>query len=65
MCVLSSFSSSIGLFSSEEKANLFVPDAEERSNCVIVASKTGSLTDIDVGSVKNAMQVFEGSLALV
>ncbi|CAN7098598.1 unnamed protein product [Brassica rapa subsp. narinosa] len=56
---------SIGLFSSEEKANLFVPDAEERSNCVIVASKTGNLADIDVGAVKNAMQVFEGSLALV
>ncbi|KAJ0257122.1 Photosynthetic NDH subunit of subcomplex B 1 [Hirschfeldia incana] len=56
---------SIGLFSSEEKAKLFVPDAEERSNCVIVASKTGSLADIDVGAVKNAMQVFEGSLALV
>ncbi|KAF3600824.1 hypothetical protein F2Q69_00034236 [Brassica cretica] len=56
---------SIGLFCSEEKVNLFVPDAEERSNCVIIASKTGSIADIDVRTAKNTMQVFEGSLALV
>ncbi|KAG7597201.1 hypothetical protein ISN44_As06g015960 [Arabidopsis suecica] len=56
---------SIGLFSSEEKGKLFVPYAEEKSNCVIIASKTGKLADIDVGTVKNAMQIFEGSLALV
>jgi len=53
------------LFSSEEKGKLFVPYAEEKSNCVIIASKTGKLADIDIGTVKNAMQVFEGSLALV
>lgn len=63
MCA--SYSSSIGLFSSEEKGKLFVPYAEEKNNCVIVASKTGKLADIDIGTVKNAMQVFEGSLALV
>lgn len=54
---------SIGLFSSEEKGKLFIPNAED-NKCVIVASKTGKLADIDVEAVKNEMQIFETSLVL-
>uniref|UniRef100_A0A0F7CYU7 NAD(P)H dehydrogenase subunit 48 n=1 Tax=Geranium phaeum TaxID=379952 RepID=A0A0F7CYU7_9ROSI len=55
---------SIGLFCSEEKAKLFVPDAAEK-RCTIFSSKTGKLIDIDVEAVKNAMQFASVSLALV
>uniref|UniRef100_A0A0F7GY58 NAD(P)H dehydrogenase subunit 48 n=1 Tax=Monsonia marlothii TaxID=163685 RepID=A0A0F7GY58_9ROSI len=55
---------SIGMFCSEEKAKLFVPDAEQKK-CTIISSKTGKLIDIDVESVKNAMQFANVSLALV
>ncbi|KAG6479072.1 hypothetical protein ZIOFF_062528 [Zingiber officinale] len=51
---------SIALFSSEEKANTFVPNAREK-RCSIIASSTGKLIDIDVESVKNAVGIFEGS----
>ncbi|GMI91920.1 NAD(P)H DEHYDROGENASE SUBUNIT 48, Photosynthetic NDH subcomplex B 1 [Hibiscus trionum] len=55
---------SIGLFCSEQMGKLFVPDAEEKK-CAIVSSKTGKLIDIDVEAVKQAMQIFQQSLALV
>ncbi|KAJ6961650.1 hypothetical protein NC652_000556 [Populus alba x Populus x berolinensis] len=55
---------SIALFGSEEKGKIFVPNAEEKK-CIIVSSKTGKLKDIDVGAVKQAMQIFDMSLALV
>ncbi|KAL4333066.1 hypothetical protein GQ457_07G032670 [Hibiscus cannabinus] len=55
---------SIGLFCSEQMGKLFVPDAEEKK-CAIVSSKTGKLVDIDVEAVKQAMQIFQESLALV
>ena len=55
---------SIALFSSEEKGRIFIPNAEEKK-CTIVSSKTGELKNIDIGDVKQAMQIFEESLALV
>ncbi|MBA0565240.1 hypothetical protein Golob_010128 [Gossypium lobatum] len=55
---------SIGLFCSEEKGKLFVPNAEEKK-CAVVSSKTGKLIDIHVEAVKQAMQIFQQSLALV
>ncbi|KAG6787858.1 hypothetical protein POTOM_003903 [Populus tomentosa] len=55
---------SIALFGSEEKGKIFVPNAEEKK-CIIVSSKTGKLKDIDVGAVKQEMQIFDMSLALV
>ncbi|XP_047339159.1 photosynthetic NDH subunit of subcomplex B 1, chloroplastic-like [Impatiens glandulifera] len=53
----------IALFGSEEKGELFVPNAEERK-CTVIASKTGKLADIDVKAVKRAAQMFKRSLAL-
>ncbi|XWS19153.1 hypothetical protein CRYUN_Cryun32bG0107600 [Craigia yunnanensis] len=55
---------SIGLFCSEQKGKLFVPNGEEKK-CAIISSKTGKLIDIDVEAVKQAMQIFDMSLALV
>ncbi|KAG6479569.1 hypothetical protein ZIOFF_063036 [Zingiber officinale] len=55
---------SIALFSSEEKANTFVPNAREK-RCSIIASSTGKLIDIDVEFVKNAVGIFEGSKELI
>lgn len=43
---------------------MFVPNAEEKK-CAIVSSKTGKLIDIDVEAVKQAMPIFDMSLALV
>jgi hypothetical protein len=63
LCLCSIFCS-IALFGSEEKGKVFVPNAEEKK-CIIVSSKTGKLKDIDVGAVKQAMQIFDMSLALV
>lgn len=57
-------SCSIALFCSEEKGNKFVPRAEEKK-CIIISSKTGKLIDIDVEAVKNAVQTFNLSPALV
>ncbi|XP_022145001.1 photosynthetic NDH subunit of subcomplex B 1, chloroplastic [Momordica charantia] len=54
---------SIALFSSDEKAKLFVPDAESK-RCITVSSATGRLIDIDMGTVKRAIQSFEVPLAL-
>ncbi|XP_073100587.1 photosynthetic NDH subunit of subcomplex B 1, chloroplastic-like [Elaeis guineensis] len=51
---------SIALFSSEEKGQLFVPNAEE-NRCEIISSKTGKLVDIDVEAIKNAVQTLERS----
>ncbi|KAF3325840.1 Photosynthetic NDH subunit of subcomplex B 1 [Carex littledalei] len=45
----------VALFSSEEKAKLFVPDAEVK-NCTVIASKTGKLIDIDVEAAKAAVK---------
>ncbi|XP_050232404.1 photosynthetic NDH subunit of subcomplex B 1, chloroplastic [Mercurialis annua] len=54
---------SIALFGSEEKGKLFIPNAEEKK-CTIVSSKTGKLKDIDLGEIKQAMQILDLSLAL-
>ncbi|XP_022953552.1 photosynthetic NDH subunit of subcomplex B 1, chloroplastic [Cucurbita moschata] len=54
---------SIALFCSEEKAKLFVPDSEAK-RCIAVSSATGRLIDIDMGTVKRAIQSFEVPLAL-
>ncbi|KAG9146880.1 hypothetical protein Leryth_005177 [Lithospermum erythrorhizon] len=54
---------SIALFCSEEKAKVFVPDAADK-RCAIIASKTGTLIDIDVEAVKNAVQIFSMPLAI-
>ncbi|KAH7564647.1 hypothetical protein ACOSQ2_021989 [Xanthoceras sorbifolium] len=54
---------SIALFCSELKGRLFVPNAEEKK-CIVVSSKTGKLIDIEVEAVKQAMQIFDVSLAL-
>lgn len=63
MCLLLLFCS-IGLFGSEEKGKLFVPQAEEKK-CTLISSKTGKLIDIDVEAVQNAIQSFNVSLAFV
>ncbi|KAF4356040.1 hypothetical protein F8388_026043 [Cannabis sativa] len=55
---------SVALFCSEEKGKLFIPNAEEK-NCVVVSSKTGKLVDINVEDVKQALPLFNMSLALV
>lgn len=54
---------SIALFGSEEKAKLFVPNAEEKK-CITISSNTGTLADIDLETVKNSMQIFDMALAL-
>lgn len=54
---------SIALFGSEDKANRFVPNAEQKK-CIIVSSKTGKLIDIDVEAVKSKIQIFDAALAL-
>ncbi|KAJ4792014.1 NAD(P)H dehydrogenase subunit 48 [Rhynchospora pubera] len=45
----------VALFSSEEKAQVFVPEAEVK-NCTVIASKTGKLIDIDVEAAKSAVK---------
>ncbi|XP_047939740.1 photosynthetic NDH subunit of subcomplex B 1, chloroplastic [Salvia hispanica] len=54
---------SIALFCSEDKAKVFVPNAEEKK-CAVISSKTGKLVDIDVEAVKNAVQIFSLPLAI-
>ncbi|KAI5077281.1 hypothetical protein GOP47_0007105 [Adiantum capillus-veneris] len=49
---------SVALFSSAEKASLFVPHAKERS-CTVVASETGKLVDVDVKAAIRAMKAIE------
>ncbi|KAL6334493.1 hypothetical protein AAG906_016040 [Vitis piasezkii] len=53
----------IALFSSQQKGELFVPNAQEKK-CLIVSSKTGKLVDINVEAVKKATEIFDVSLAL-
>ncbi|KAL9244738.1 hypothetical protein vseg_018476 [Gypsophila vaccaria] len=48
---------SIALFCSEEKGQVFIPNAEEKK-CRIIASRTGKLADIDVKNVTAALGVF-------
>lgn len=54
---------SVALFGSEDKAKVFVPNAEEKK-CAIISSKTGKLVDIDVEAVKTAVQIFTLPLAI-
>ncbi|KAG6418270.1 hypothetical protein SASPL_120471 [Salvia splendens] len=54
---------SIALFCSEDKAKVFVPNAEEK-RCAVISSKTGKLVDIDVEAVKTAVQIFSLPLAI-
>ncbi|KAL3528979.1 hypothetical protein ACH5RR_008301 [Cinchona calisaya] len=54
---------SIGLFGSEDKGKLFVPNAEEKK-CAVISSKTGRLIDINVEAVKSAVEMFTVPLAL-
>ncbi|KAM0821986.1 hypothetical protein ACQ4PT_071810 [Festuca glaucescens] len=49
----------VALFSSKEKARVFLPYAEEKRSCTIVASTTGKLGDIDIEAVKNAVKDFQ------
>ncbi|KAJ9693144.1 hypothetical protein PVL29_012052 [Vitis rotundifolia] len=53
----------IALFSSQQKGELFVPNAQEKK-CLVVSSKTGKLVDINVEAVKKATGIFDVSLAL-
>ncbi|KAH6821190.1 NDH-dependent cyclic electron flow 1 [Perilla frutescens var. hirtella] len=54
---------SVALFCSDEKANVFVPEPEEKK-CAVITSKTGKLIDIDVEAVKTALQIFNLPLAI-
>ncbi|XP_073295711.1 photosynthetic NDH subunit of subcomplex B 1, chloroplastic-like [Primulina huaijiensis] len=54
---------SVALFGSEDKAKVFVPNAEEKK-CAIISSKTGKLVDIDVEAVKTVVQIFTLPLAI-
>ncbi|EYU21734.1 hypothetical protein ABFS82_09G084700 [Erythranthe guttata] len=54
---------SVALFSSDDKAKVFVPNPEEKK-CAVITSKTGKLEDIDVEAVKNAVQIFSMPLAI-
>ncbi|KAH7285223.1 hypothetical protein KP509_33G018200 [Ceratopteris richardii] len=49
---------SVALFSSTEKASLFVPHAEERC-CTVIASETGKLIDINIAAAIKAMKSIE------
>ncbi|XP_073036335.1 photosynthetic NDH subunit of subcomplex B 1, chloroplastic [Primulina eburnea] len=54
---------SVALFGSEDKAKVFIPNAEEKK-CAIISSKTGKLVDIDVETVKTVVQIFTLPLAI-
>ncbi|KAL0688691.1 hypothetical protein Bca4012_088368 [Brassica carinata] len=49
----------------KKRKRISLYQTQKRGVTVIIASKTGSIADIDVRTAKNTMQVFEGSLALV
>ncbi|CAO2163746.1 unnamed protein product [Urochloa humidicola] len=49
----------VALFSSAEKARLFLPYVEDKGNCTIITSATGKLVDIDIEAVKKAVKNFE------
>lgn len=52
---------SVALFSSAEKASLFVPYANER-RCTVVSSSTGKLADVDVKAAIKAMKTIEAGV---
>eukprot|EP00250_Pteridium_aquilinum_P015773 c22757_g1_i1 orf=178-1800(+) len=52
---------SVALFSSAEKASLFVPHAKER-RCTVVSSDTGKLVDVDAIAAIRAMKTIEEQL---
>ncbi|TVU42334.1 hypothetical protein EJB05_08733 [Eragrostis curvula] len=49
----------VALFSSAEKAKLFLPYVEDKASCTVVTSATGKLIDIDLEAVKKAVNDFE------
>ncbi|KAL6644177.1 hypothetical protein ACP70R_015785 [Stipagrostis hirtigluma subsp. patula] len=49
----------VALFSSTEKARLFLPYVDDKSSCTVVASATGKLIDVDLDAVKTAVKDFE------
>ncbi|RCV30535.1 hypothetical protein SEVIR_6G113600v4 [Setaria viridis] len=49
----------VALFSSAEKAKLFLPYVEDKGSCTVIASATGKLIDIDIEAVKKAVKDFE------
>lgn len=51
----------VALFSSKEKARLFLPYVEEKKSCTVITSETGKLIDIDVEAVKKAVKDFEAA----
>lgn len=53
----------VALFSSQEKANIFVP--KYATDCVVVASKTGNLTDLDTAAAAMALSTIGKEAALV
>jgi len=50
---------SVALFSSAEKAKLFLPHVEDKSSFTVISSATGKLIDIDINAVKNTVKDFE------
>ncbi|KAF8644206.1 hypothetical protein HU200_066521 [Digitaria exilis] len=48
----------VALFSSAEKAKLFLPYVEDKGSCTVITSATGKLIDIDVEAVKKAVKDF-------
>lgn len=53
----------VTLFSSQEKANIFVPKCA--TDCVVVASKTGNLADLDTAAAAMALSTIGKEAALV
>ena len=53
----------VTLFSSQEKANIFVP--KYATDCVVVASKTGNLADLDTAAAAMALSTIGKEAALV
>ncbi|WP_340507240.1 hypothetical protein, partial [Escherichia coli] len=49
----------VALFSSAEKARLFLPYVEGKSSCTVISSATGNLIDIDLNAVKNVVKDLE------
>ncbi|KAF0899678.1 hypothetical protein E2562_021376 [Oryza meyeriana var. granulata] len=51
----------VPLFSSKEKARLFLPYVEGKTSCTVITSETGKLIDIDLDAVKKAVKEFEAA----
>ncbi|OEL22689.1 Photosynthetic NDH subunit of subcomplex B 1, chloroplastic [Dichanthelium oligosanthes] len=49
----------VALFSSAEKARLFLPYVEDKGSCTVISSATGKLIDIDFEAVNMAVKDFE------